>query len=40
MDMPEGSKTNRESVRKQLDEILAKEITAFIDVDSNSYNFV
>ena len=33
--MPEGSKTNRESVRKQLDEILAKEITAFIDVDSN-----
>ena len=33
--MPEGSKTNRESVRKQLDEILAKEITSFIDVDSN-----
>jgi len=33
--MPEGSKTNRESVRKQLDEILAKEITAFIDVDSD-----
>jgi len=33
--MPEGSKTNRESIRKQLDEILAKEITAFIDVDSN-----
>nr|WP_320193230.1 DNA topoisomerase I [uncultured Desulfobacter sp.] len=33
--MPEGTKTKRESVRKQLDEILAKEITAFIDVDSN-----
>ncbi|WP_026259695.1 DNA topoisomerase I [Desulfobacter curvatus] len=33
--MPEGSSTKRESVRKQLDEILAKEITAFIDVDSN-----
>ena len=32
--MPEDS-TTRESVRKQLDEILAKEITAFIDVDSN-----
>jgi len=34
MDMPEGS-TKLESVRKQLDEILAKEITGFIDVDSN-----
>ncbi|WP_242637437.1 DNA topoisomerase I [Desulfobacter hydrogenophilus] len=33
--MPEGSTTKRESVRKQLDEILAKEITAFIDIDSN-----
>ncbi len=33
--MPEGSNSTRESVRKQLDEILAKEITAFIDVDSN-----
>lgn len=33
--MPEGS-TKRESVRKQLDEILAKEITAFIDVDANT----
>lgn len=33
--MAEGSSTKRESVRKQLDEILAKEITAFIDVDSN-----
>ena len=33
--MPEGSSTKRESIRKQLDEILAKEITAFIDVDSN-----
>ena len=32
--MPEGS-SKRESIRKQLDEILAKEITAFIDVDSN-----
>lgn len=33
--MQEGSSTKRESVRNQLDEILAKEITAFIDVDSN-----
>ncbi|MDX9962249.1 DNA topoisomerase I [Desulfobacter postgatei] len=33
--MPQGSSTTRESVRKQLDEIIAKEITAFIDVDSN-----
>lgn len=33
--MPESSNTNQESVRKQLDEILAKEIIAFIDADSD-----
>lgn len=33
--MSEGSSTKRESVRKQLDEILIKEITALLDVDSN-----
>lgn len=33
--MPEGSSTKQESVRKQLDEILVKEITALLDVDSN-----
>lgn len=33
--MPEGSSTKRKSVRKQLDEILVKEITALLDVDSN-----
>jgi len=32
--MQEGSSIKREYVRNQLDEILAKEITAFIDVDS------
>ncbi|MCW8800739.1 MAG: DNA topoisomerase I [Desulfobacter sp.] len=33
--MPEGNSIKRESVRKQLDEILVKEITALLDVDSN-----
>nr|WP_320014448.1 DNA topoisomerase I [uncultured Desulfobacter sp.] len=33
--MPGGNSTKRESVRKQLDEILIKEITALLDVDSN-----
>lgn len=33
--MQEGSSTKLKSVRNQLDEILAKEITAFIDVDAN-----
>ena len=33
--MPEGNSTECESVRKQLDEILVKEITALLDVDSN-----
>jgi len=36
MDMQEGNgTTKRESARKQLDEILVKEITALLDVDSN-----
>jgi len=33
--MPGGNSNERESVRKQLDEILVKEITALLDVDSN-----
>ncbi len=34
--MQEDSNISRESVRSQLDEILAKEIVSFIDVDSNA----